>query len=255
MTMKWLTILQFLEIVAAYGIVTLFLPWLVLRKRFRRFSAAEQLTGYFFAGNFYIIYLVYLLQFLHISNRVTLTAGTVGPFLLVWIWKRRSKIPGVIEWVLENVERLLSGERGKKTSLVQLRGTIYRRFFRGKRKQWLNVLLELAVMGAAIAAITYVYGPNMIEAYGYKASDIPVHNYWINELDRNNIWVAGVYPYGFHIVIYYLHMVFGIKTYVLLRIFGVVQTYFVYLAMVVALKMVCKGRFTPYLGVLFYVMA
>ena len=38
MTMKWLTILQFLEIVAAYGIVTLFLPWLVLRKRFRRFS-------------------------------------------------------------------------------------------------------------------------------------------------------------------------------------------------------------------------
>ena len=120
MTMKWLTILQFLEIVAAYGIVTLFLPWLVLRKRFRRFSAAEQLTGYFFAGNFYIIYLVYLLQFLHISNRVTLTAGTVGPFLLVWIWKRRSKIPGVIEWVLENVERLLSGERGKKTSLVQL---------------------------------------------------------------------------------------------------------------------------------------
>ena len=78
MTMKWLTILQFLEIVAAYGIVTLFLPWLVLRKRFRRFSAAEQLTGYFFAGNFYIIYLVYLLQFLHISNRVTLTAGTVA---------------------------------------------------------------------------------------------------------------------------------------------------------------------------------
>ncbi|MFQ7768290.1 MAG: hypothetical protein ACLRIL_08485 [Fusicatenibacter saccharivorans] len=55
--------------------------------------------------------------------------------------------------------------------------------------------------------------------YGYKASDIPVHNYWINELERNNIWVAGVYPYGFHIVIYYLHMVFGIKTYVLLRIF------------------------------------
>jgi len=126
--------------------------------------------------------------------------------------------------------------------------------FPWKKKAMAECAAGDAVMGAAIAAITYVYGPNMIEAYGYKASDIPVHNYWINELDRNNIWVAGVYPYGFHIVIYYLHMVFGIKTYVLLRIFGVVQTYFVYLAMVVALKMVCKGRFTPYLGVLFYVM-
>lgn len=254
MSMKWLTILQFLEIVAAYGIVTLFLPWMILRKRFRRFSVAEQITGYFFAGNFYIIYLAYLLQFLHISNRVTLILGTVGPFLGVWVWKRRSKIPGAVESLLILIERLLSGERGKKTSLVQLRRTIYERCFRGRRKQWMNVLLELAVLGFAIAAVTYVYGPNMVEAYGYKASDIPVHNYWINELDRNNIWVAGVYPYGFHIVIYYLHVVFGIKTYVLLRIFGVVQTYFVYLALVVALKMVCKGRFTPYLGVLFYVM-
>ena len=254
MSMKWLTILQFLEIVAAYGIVTLFLPWLILRKRFRRFSVAEQITGYFFAGNFYIIYLVYLLQFLHISNRVTLILGTVGPFLGVWIWKRRSLIPGAVESLLVLIERLLSGERGKKTSLVQIRRMIYERCFRGRRKQWMNVLPELAVLGLAIAAITYVYGPNMVKVFGYKASDIPVHNYWINELDRNNIWAAGVYPYGFHIVIYYLHVVFGIKTYVLLRIFGVVQTYFVYLALVAALKMVCKGRFTPYLGVLFYVM-
>ncbi len=254
MSMKWLTILQFMEIVAAYGIVTLFLPWLVLRKRFRRFSVAEQLTGYFFAGNFYIIYLVYLLQFLRISSRITLILGTVGPFLAVWIWKRRSHVPAAIERLLVLIERFLSGEKGKKTSLVQLRRTIYERCLRGRRKQWMNVLLELAVFGLAAAAITHVYAPNMVEALGYKASDIPVHNYWINELERNNIWAAGVYPYGFHIVVYYLHMVFGIKTYVLLRIFGVVQTYFIYFALLMALKMVCKCRFTPYLGVLVYVM-
>ena len=77
MSMRWLTILQFLEIFAAYGIVTLFLPWRILGKRFHRFSVAEQLIAYFFAGNFYIIYLVYLLQFLRISSRVTLLLGTV----------------------------------------------------------------------------------------------------------------------------------------------------------------------------------
>lgn len=254
MSMRWLTILQFLEIFAAYGIVTLFLPWRILRKRFRCFSVAEQLIAYFFAGNFYIIYLVYLLQFLRISSRVTLLLGTAGPFLFIWIWKRKKQIPGAIESLLVWIERLLDKERGKKTSLVQLRRAVSERCFRGKRKQWLHALPEIAVLLAAIAAITYVYGPNMVEMFGYKASDIPVHNYWINELERNNIWVAGVYPYGFHIVIYYLHMVFGIPTYVLLRIFGVVQTYFVYLALVAALKMVCRGRFTPYFGILFYVM-
>ena len=254
MSMRWLTILQFLEIFAVYGIVTLFLPWRILGKRFHRFSVAEQLIAYFFAGNFYIIYLVYLLQFLRISSRVTLLLGTAGPFLFVWIRKRKKQIPGAIESLLVRIERLLDGERGKKTSLAQLRRTVSERCFRGKRKQWLHALPEIAVLLAAIAAITYVYGPNMVETFGYKASDIPVHNYWINELERNNIWVAGVYPYGFHIVIYYLHMVFGIPTYVLLRIFGVVQTYFVYLALVAALKMVCRGRFTPYFGILFYVM-
>lgn len=254
MSMRWLTILQFMEIFAAYGIVTLFLPWRILRKRFRCFSVAEQLIAYFFAGNFYIIYLVYLLQFLRISSRVTLLLGTAGPFLFIWIWKRKKQIPGAMESLLVRIERLLDGERGKKTSLAQLRRTVSERCFRGKRKQWLHALPEIAVLLAAIAAITYVYGPNMVETFGYKASDIPVHNYWINELERNNIWVAGVYPYGFHIVIYYLHMVFGIPTYVLLRIFGVVQTYFVYLALVAALKMVCRGRFTPYFGILFYVM-
>lgn len=254
MSMRWLTILQFLEIFAAYGIVTLFLPWRILGKRFHRFSVAEQLIAYFFAGNFYIIYLVYLLQFLRISSRVTLLLGTAGPFLFIWIWKRKKQIPGAMESLLVRIERLLDGERGKKTSLAQLRRAVSERCFRGKRKQWLHALPEIAVLLAAIAAITYVYGPNMVEMFGYKASDIPVHNYWINELERNNIWVAGVYPYGFHIVIYYLHMVFGIPTYVLLRIFGVVQTYFVYLALVAALKMVCRGRFTPYFGILFYVM-
>ena len=53
MSMRWLTILQFLEIFAAYGIVTLFLPWRILGKRFHRFSVAEQLIAYFFAGKFY----------------------------------------------------------------------------------------------------------------------------------------------------------------------------------------------------------
>lgn len=52
MTMKWLTILQFLEIVAAYGIVTLFLPWLVLRKRVPPFFCCGTADRIFFCGKF-----------------------------------------------------------------------------------------------------------------------------------------------------------------------------------------------------------
>ena len=67
MSMYMLTILQFIGMLAAYIVVTLILPWLFLRKHMARFSVPEQLMIYFLAGNFYVIYLVFLMQFLHIS--------------------------------------------------------------------------------------------------------------------------------------------------------------------------------------------
>ena len=73
--------------------------------------------------------------------------------------------------------------------------------------------------------LLYIYGSNEIIQYGYTVSDLPVHNYWINEMSKNNIFAAGVYPFGFHCIIYYIHTVFHIDTYVILRLFSVVQTF------------------------------
>ena len=89
MSMYLLTILQFIGISAAYMAVVLFLPWLFLHKKMTRFSISERIMGYFLAGNFYIIYLVFLMQFLHISGRITLLAGTALPF--VWRFLRRDR--------------------------------------------------------------------------------------------------------------------------------------------------------------------
>lgn len=51
------------------------------------------------------------------------------------------------------------------------------------------------------------------------ASDIPVHLNWINQMSRGNLFVSGVYPFGFHCVVYYLHTVFRVDTYVILCLF------------------------------------
>ena len=73
-------------------------------------------------------------------------------------------------------------------------------------------------------------------------------------MDDNKIFGAGVYPYGFHCIIYYLHQVFGIKTYILFRVFALVQTIFIMLSLLVSLKMLCKTRFAPYIGIGLYIM-
>ena len=82
MPMPIVNTLQILGIMAGYLGVTLLLPWILLRKGLREVpGAAMRFLAYFMAGNFYIMNLVFLLQLLHISNRLTLAAGTLLPLL------------------------------------------------------------------------------------------------------------------------------------------------------------------------------
>lgn len=99
------------------------------------------------------------------------------------------------------------------------------------------------------------FGVNLLNTYGYGASDMIVHNYWVNALSEGKLFVAGVYPYGFHCLMYYMHELFGIDNYVLLRIFWIVQTLMALYGLLVFLKGCCKNRYLPYLGAAGYLFA
>ena len=105
------------------------------------------------------------------------------------------------------------------------------------------------------ATVLVMYGTNMINTYGYCASDIPVHNYWINAMGQNDVFVAGIYPFGFHCVIYYIHTVTGIETYVLLRLFYVVQVLYIHYALLAFLKACCRTSYCAWGAVFVYVLA
>ena len=106
---------------------------------------------------------------------------------------------------------------------------------------------------ATLALILWIFGSNALNSYGYGASDIPVHNYWINALSDNKLFVAGVYPMGFHAIIYFIHAVFGMPTYVLLRLFWLVQVIYIVFMITAFLKVVCRTRFIAYVGSAIYV--
>lgn len=61
MSMTMLTILQIAQALSAYTLVTLILPGIMLHKHLAEYKMSERLIGNFLAGNFYIIYLVFLL--------------------------------------------------------------------------------------------------------------------------------------------------------------------------------------------------
>lgn len=254
MSMTMLTILQITGVSAAYLGVTLLLPWLFLRRKLTQFRISARFMAYCLVGNFYCINLVFLLQLLHISNRATLIAGTLVPVLVVAV-KYRRRLLELIERTTDVIGSFSEGEIGTRTVALRMK-TKMQRFAPGWLARWLAPRwLDLLLAVGVVVLVLVMYGVNTVSTYGYCSSDLLVHNYWINSMEQNRIFVDGVYPFGFHCVIYYLHAVFAIPIYVLLRVFALTQTVMVHLMLLAFLKLVCKSKYTPYAGMAAYILS
>lgn len=255
--MTTLVILRFLGIFAAYTGVTLVLPALMFRRILRGRSLAEQFLMCYTFGNFYIINIVFLLQLLHISNFFTLAGLTA--VLSIVIGGRVNRIPLKQQagntWHLFG--KLLRGRMKLKSAIFLFLGKcaagikrLAKFFYRHIVK---NPIQSMLLLGIGVC-LCWIYGRQIILVYGYRASDIPVHMSWINEMSRGKIFAKGVYPFGFHCIIYYLHAVFRFDTYVILCQFFFVQVIFMHLVLLAMLKQLCKTKYIPYIGTFVFLL-
>lgn len=255
--MTTLVILRFLGIFAVYTDVTLALPALMFRRILRGRSLAEQFLMCYTFGNFYIINIVFLLQLLHISNFFTLAGLTA--VLSIVIGGRVNRIPLKQQagntWHLFG--KLLRGRMKLKSAIFLFLGKcaegikrLAKFFYRHIVK---NPIQSMLLLGIGVC-LCWIYGRQIILVYGYRASDIPVHMSWINEMSRGKIFAKGVYPFGFHCMIYYLHAVFRFDTYVILCQFFFAQVIFMHLVLLAMLKQLCKTKYIPYIGTFVFLL-
>lgn len=249
MSMRMLTIFQFIQIMSVYLLMTVLLPAFVLRVKIKEYRLAEKFLICFLTGNFYMMNLVFVLQLLHISNRVTLCLGTFVPAFIVWLRLNEIKLLPKVKYLWQEIRRLSSGYLGIKTVVYRIFGSLFggiksgfKMMAHGFFSRWLEWLFLLAVL----AALASFYGIQLLRGYGYTASDTPVHLFWINGLEQNQIFIDGVYPFGYHCVIYYLHKVFQIDSYVMMRIFSFVQTVMIHIILLAFLRLCCKSKYIAY---------
>lgn len=255
MPMDVLTLIQTVEAIAAYLLVTVGLPAFVFGKKLKNHRPTEKFVLYFMIGNFYVMNLVFLLQLLHISYPITLGLGTLVPAAASWVRLNKIPVKRILEDRLEDLRKLTAGSMGWRTALLRVWSACRKKLAAvGRVVGWvlLRRLPDCLLTLAFLALLCWLHGPSLLGYFGYKASDIPVHNYWINAMSENNIFVAGVYPHGFHCVIYYLHELFGFDTYNLLREFGFIEAVLVNLLLLLFLKLCCKSRFAAYAGAFLY---
>ena len=229
----------------------------MFRRILRGRSLAEQFLMCYTFGNFYIINIVFLLQLLHISNFFTLAGLTA--VLSIVIGGRVNRIPLKQQagntWHLFG--KLLRGRMKLKSAIFLFLGKcaegikrLVKFFYRHIVK---NPIQSMLLLGIGVC-LCWIYGRQIILVYGYRASDIPVHMSWINEMSRGKIFAKGVYPFGFHCMIYYLHAVFRFDTYVILCQFFFAQVIFMHLVLLAMLKQLCKTKYIPYIGTFVFLL-
>lgn len=257
MSMTTLVILQFVGIFAAYTGLTVLLPAVMFRRVLRGRRLSEQFLMCYTFGNFYIINIVFAVQLLHISNFQTLVLLTVVLSVLIWSRVNRISLRKLIIKNAEACRKLLQGSMGIKGAFYR----VWQKFIRMLKyaicffyREVVCNTLQWILAGAIVAALFWVYGRQLILTYGYRASDIPVHLNWINQMSRGNLFVSGVYPFGFHCMVYYLYTVFQVDTYVILCLFYLVQVFFIHVVLLAMLKMLCRSLYFPYAGVLVYIL-
>lgn len=257
MSMTTLMILQFIKIFAAYTGITVFLPAVMFRRILKGRRLSEKFLMCYTFGNFYIINIVFTLQLMHISNVFTLCLVTALLSVLIGCRVNRISPKALIKKNGEVFRKLLQGTMGVKEAIFRIgrKLTVSGRKTGGIfYREVVCDVLQWILTGAVLFALFWVYGRQLVLTYGYRASDIPVHLNWINQMSRGNLFVSGVYPFGFHCMIYYLHTVFRIDTYMILCLFYLVQVFFIHMVFLAMLKMLCKSKYLPYAGTLIYIL-
>ena len=256
MPMEVLTILQVIGSLTAYLAVTFLLPAMLMYRKLENLRFCERFIAYQMAGNFYMMNLVSVLELLHISNRFTLILLTVVPCAALYFFLNKKNPVEMAHAGFDYLERLAGGQFGVRLFMRRLRVGAWRLLKRATRVLFRRLrgnFIDILLIAALTAGLCYVYGTNLLEHIGYCESDLSVHNYWVNYLGRNKMFVAGIYPFGFHCVIYYLHEVFAIPTYVLLRVFCFTQNLMIHYILLAFLKYCCKSKFAPYVGIYMFV--
>ena len=258
MTMRMLTILQIIEMFVCYVLVFVGLPAMAFGVKLKKYALSFRMMAYLVIGNFFVINLVLYLQLLHISNRFTLILGTVVAYFFMYLRTHRIDFRDWIRARFDSFEKMTQGTLGGKTMRRKMRLFAWEHLKTGA-KWFLDIVIkhivEWIVFIGAMAVIFYLFGSNSLVNFGYGASDIPVHNWWINGLSKGQLFIDGIYPFGYHCAIYYVHRVFNIDTYVLLRLWGLINIYGVSTALLGFLATVCKRHpFIPFIGLFLYIM-
>lgn len=257
MTMEMEMLWELVQVFTAYTLIVFLAPYIVFHNYLSKKSMAEKFILCTMIGNFYIINIVFLIFLLKIPGKFSLYLFTILPAFATWRYINRPGIKRYFTFLYTALSRLFLGETKFHTVFALLLHQPLRWLRKTCRSIFSHGIHHIIEWGSLLSLLgfnAWYYSYHIITRYSYGASDLPVHHYWVNEMCNGTIFCNGIYPFGFHNVVYFLHTFFGIETVSIMNAFGITQTLYIYLMLYLLLRKICRSKYTPILGVFLFTL-
>ena len=246
MSMTLITAMQTVGAFVLYTALVLLLPAIAFVKKLRVMSVGDRFLFCVVVGNFWIITASLMLCLLGIGNRFTLLLATYGLAGVMLYLRNKQSADRFFRKQGMSVGWFFRGE---------LRGMLYMR--RGLRrglqllgKQLRKVLawmkphaVELLLLSLCLLGNVWFFSYQSLYYWNIGTSDVIVHATWINAMLDGTLFVNGVYPYGYHAIIYYIASITGMDTLYLLRVMGTVQSLYIFMMFFLFARSLCKSKY------------
>lgn len=257
MSLQIQTIIDIILITLAYCASVLFVPNIVFHRMLRTKTLSQKFVICTIIGNVYLVNIIFVLFLLHIPGKITLYLFTIVPAFILWVLINRPRIQRFFNIIWLCFTRLLLGEAKIKTILGILTQRPKRRMAKAIRAFFSHIrrhFIEWISMIGLLAFDVWYYGYATVTKFIYGTSDLVVHQQWVNAMDDGVIFFNGIYPFGFHNVIYFLHTFFGFSVTSIFRAFNITQMLFIYVMMYLLLKRICRSRIVPIIGIYIFTL-
>lgn len=200
------------------------------------------------------INLVLLLGLFNILNVYTFTGSNLVIYLLI-IWNYSDKqFFARSKKNLETVWNAYKGNRQLRQVLRPMAGSVKKMFrktgdwpvWKYLKKHWFEAVLLTGIAVYNIWFLTH----NVMFYHSYQFSDIPVHQSWIYGLEQGKVYSNGIYPFGMHIMVYFIRILFGFNLREILLYAGAYQFVIVVIGVYLLAKKIFSGKYTPMAAIL-----
>lgn len=213
------------EIYAWIALLEIAFPMLMWRDYLRRKPMGERFMFCVLTQTAFLVNAVIFLGVLKICNRWTILLSLVLEYAAVrWTFSDKQQVKRLRAFI-HLIKRLLSGEVTIQHVLRTLHGRFTRIHLHNKRQRttsgWLRKHYLQVLIGAIILTYNAFFLTHNVNIYhSYQFSDIPVHTSWVYALEQGTVFVAGVYPFAMHAMIYVVRVLSNISLREIMLYFG-----------------------------------